>query len=89
MSSIDVEHSISFRGINKRVDIIIYKKKLPYIIIECKSPYIKISKKIINQLLLYNSMIFSKYIIATNGVTSISYEIDYISKTIKNVKNIF
>lgn len=88
-SSIDVESYISFRGFNKRIDIIIYNKKLPYIIIECKSPYIKINQKIIDQLLLYNSIVYSKYIVLTNGLVSISYKIDYKSKIIKNVKNIF
>lgn len=88
-SSIDVESFISFKGFNKRLDIIIYNKKLPYIIVECKSPYIKINQKIIDQLLLYNAIVYSKYIVVTNGLVTISYEIDYISKTIKTIKNIF
>lgn len=88
-SRIAVESSISLKGLKKRLDIIIYSKKLPYIIIECKSPYIKINKKIIDQLLLYNSMIYSQYLVVTNGLVSMSYKINYTSNTIQKIKNIF
>lgn len=70
LTHIGVEKSFIFEnGKPQRVDIIAYDSKgIPYILIECKAPSIKINKEIFSQATRYNSYVKARYIIITNGV---------------------
>ena len=66
LSFFSEEHSIM--ASTKRYDILIYSRELtPYMLIEVKSPYVKISETHFKQLLSYNSKIGARYLVLTNG----------------------
>lgn len=75
LSNIRVEITIFFKKIKKRLDIIVYKNKKPYLLIECKAPNIIISQNVFNQINQYNLKIKSKYLMISNGLKHFIYKI--------------
>lgn len=74
-------------GLKKRFDIIAFNKiGKAAILVECKASRIKISKKVIEQILIYNKKIKSKYLLVTNGIISIAFEV--INNEVKQINNI-
>ncbi len=52
----------------RRTDIITYDNSgNPALLIECKEPGVKIDRSVLNQVIRYNSVIRSRYIVVTNG----------------------
>ena len=72
--SIYVEVSLHFLKSRKRADIIVYKREYPYIIVECKSPFGRITKKNLEQIILYHMILKSSYLMITNGLKHIFYK---------------
>ncbi len=80
-SHIKVEGSITINNIKKRYDIIAYNKNYEIdILIECKSPTSKISRKVFDQIALYNLTVSSKYLMITNGIKHYFCQMDYEKK---------
>ena len=53
----------------KRSDILVYSRAgRPWMLVECKSPDIKLSQKAFNQVAIYNMTIGAKYLAVTNGM---------------------
>lgn len=53
----------------KRSDILIYNRKAnPVLMVECKSPDIKINQAVFDQIALYNLKFKVPYLIVTNGM---------------------
>ncbi len=83
-----VEKQLKVQNEKKRFDILVYDHNAaPHILVECKSPYIKITDAVTQQLLGYNLYLKSKYLMMTNGLESYVYDaitqewIDEIPKT--------
>jgi len=67
-----------------RTDIVVYKRDMsPAMIIECKSPEIKINQKTVDQAALYNTSKLAKFVALTNGLENIIIENDFINSTHK------
>ncbi|WGH27868.1 MAG: type I restriction enzyme HsdR N-terminal domain-containing protein [Candidatus Bostrichicola ureolyticus] len=73
LSEIAVEVPILVNNIRKRIDIIVYKCAKPYIIIECKATNIIPSQNDFNQILIYNLVINSHYLMITNGIQHVFF----------------
>ncbi|WGH27376.1 MAG: type I restriction enzyme HsdR N-terminal domain-containing protein [Candidatus Bostrichicola ureolyticus] len=74
LSGIAVEVPILVNNIRRRIDIVVYKCAIPYIIIECKSPKNIIpSQNDFNQILIYNLVIKSHYLMITNGIQHVFF----------------
>lgn len=70
-NEIYIEFPIIFYNIRKRIDILIFKNSYPYILIECKSPKVKINfMKILEQIFIYYYKIKCSYIMITNGINT-------------------
>ena len=70
-----IEGSISYNKLQKRSDILIYNRQgKPWMLIECKSPTIKLSQRAFNQVAVYNMTIGAEYIAVTNGMVHYCYE---------------
>jgi hypothetical protein len=68
-SLIKVEKSIIAFNKVKRCDSVVYSGEIePLLILECKSPDIKINEKTFKQIAVYNSSIKAPYLIVTNGM---------------------
>lgn len=64
-----VESGLKFNQMQKRSDILIYNRQgKPWMLIECKSPDIKLTQKAFNQIAVYNMTLGAEYLAVTNGM---------------------
>ncbi len=69
LSLISVERKITVNNLTKRTDIVVYNQKgLPYILVECKAPSVKITQVSFDQIARYNLKLNAAYLIVTNGL---------------------
>ncbi len=75
VQEIYVEFNSTFSNIKYRIDILVLKKKRPFIIVECKSPEVNLSsKKYFDQIMKYYLRFKSQYLVLTNGIKNIIFE---------------
>lgn len=68
--NIGMEREIELNGTKKRFDILVFdSNKLPLILIECKAPYVDLTKDTLEQALRYNLVLKAKYIMISNGIS--------------------
>lgn len=66
---IAVEQPITYNGLKKRCDVVIYNRQAqPCAIVECKAPQVGISQKTFDQIAVYNLKLKVEYLIVTNGL---------------------
>lgn len=64
-----VESGLKFNNLQKRTDILIHNREgKAWMLVECKSPDIKLTQKAFNQIAVYNMTIGAKYLAVTNGM---------------------
>jgi len=72
---IAVEYYLKVNKNDKRSDIVIFDKMLkPQIVIECKAENVKLTKDTFEQAANYNLKLGAKYLIITNGQTTMAFE---------------
>ena len=75
---INIEKTIKINKINKRYDIVVYKPDGRIkLLVECKSPEIKINQKTFDQIAVYNMNLKSEQLMVTNGLEHYYCEINY------------
>ena len=86
--SIAIEKEIEFNGIKKRFDIVSYSRggKIN-LLVECKAPNIEINQKTFDQILIYNKILKSKYLMVTNGINHYYCKINEDRNNIKFLAN--
>lgn len=76
-----VEKGIKVNGLFRRCDIIVYDRNaLPLLIVECKSPSVKLDQKVFSQIAMYNIPLRVPYLMVTNGATNYFCKIDFEKK---------
>ena len=86
---IAVEKKIILNNLTKRFDIIAYDNNGdPNLLVECKAPNIAIRQETFDQILSYNKVINSKYLMITNGIIHYYCKIDNIDNKINFLKDI-
>ena len=66
-----------FNKMKRRVDILIHNRSgEPVMIVECKSPDIKINDKVFDQIVCYNMGFKVPYIVVTNGIDHYACKVD-------------
>jgi len=65
---ISVEKEIALNSIKKRYDVVVYKNNAPFLIAECKAPYIELDTTTVEQALRYNLVLAAPYVLLTNGI---------------------
>lgn len=86
---IAVEKKIILNNLTKRFDIIAYDNNGdPNLLVECKAPNIDIRQETFDQILSYNRVINSKYLMITNGIIHYYCKIDNIDNKINFLKDI-
>lgn len=64
-----VESGLKYNNMQKRSDIVVHDRRgNPWMLIECKSPDIKLTQKAFNQIAVYNMTIGANYLAITNGM---------------------
>ncbi len=72
---IAIEKEIALNNLKKRFDVVVYNKQLnPYILIECKAPYISMDLPVIEQVLRYNLKMQSEFVMITNGMSDFVFD---------------
>ena len=72
LTRFSLEAQIDVGQLRKRYDIVIYDKdRKPFILVECKAPNVAINDNTVLQATTYNVTLNAKYILLTNGVTTI------------------
>ena len=81
LSLMGVERVISYNSLKTRADIVVYDTQgLEKIIIECKSPDVKITQETFYQIAKYNSQLRVKFLMVTNGIKHYCCERDYLNE---------
>lgn len=72
---IAVEYSITVSGRRLRVDLAVFAPRSTSItaIVECKAPSVPLTAATLEQAAAYNSVVGARYIIATNGHSTLIY----------------
>ena len=88
-SLINVEKSLIINNLTKRYDIVIYNSDGSiFLIVECKSPKIKISQDTFDQIARYNLTLKASYLMVTNGLNHYYCNIDFENETYNFLKEI-
>jgi len=88
-SLISVEKKISINSLTKRYDIVVFNKDGSIIlIVECKSPKVKISQNTFDQISRYNLVFKSKFLMITNGLRHYFCKIDYVNNKCSFLKEL-
>ncbi|HOG36453.1 MAG TPA: type I restriction enzyme HsdR N-terminal domain-containing protein [Paludibacteraceae bacterium] len=83
------ETSITFNGLSKRCDTIVYDKNFaPLIIVEYKAPTIPLSQATFDQVAVYNLKLDVKYFLLSNGMQHIFCKVDAAAKRFKFIPEV-
>ena len=64
-----IEGSLTYNKLQKRSDILVRDREgRPWMLVECKSPSIKLTQRAFNQIAVYNMTVGAKFIAVTNGM---------------------
>ena len=75
---INIEKTIKINKLSKRYDIVVYRPDGGIkLLVECKSPEIKINQKTFDQIAVYNMNLKSEQLMVTNGLEHYYYKINY------------
>ena len=88
-SLIAIEKKIEINGINKRFDLLVFDMLgKPNIIVECKSPKVKIDQNTLDQVLSYQNKLAANFIVLTNGKNTYCIKIDLELQKVSYIKEI-
>ncbi len=73
-----IEQSVHTAGQTRRFDLLAYNAHgLPYLLVECKAPQVKITQKAFDQIAAYNQVVKAPYLLLTNGPETICCQMNY------------
>ena len=75
-----IEKQFEVNNQKKRFDIVVFDKKIPISLVECKAPEIAISNETMHQVLTYQHYFKAKILILTNGKNTYCIDINLESK---------
>lgn len=88
-SLIAIEKGLVINQLQKRFDAVAYNKwGKPLVLLEFKSPEIKISQAVFDQISVYNIKLKVKYLIVSNGVNHYCCKVNFKDGTISFIKDI-
>src|SRR5262245_23759122 len=68
-SLIRIEGGVTYNQLQKRSDILVFDREgNPWMIVECKSPEVKLSDNAMHQAATYNASHKARYLLITNGL---------------------
>jgi hypothetical protein len=72
---IAIEKEFSLNDLKKRFDILVYDgQHQPWMLVECKEPKVALNEDVLQQVLRYNISVPVKYIVITNGNTTVGWK---------------
>ena len=87
---INVEKTLKINNLSKRYDIVVYNSDGSIkLLVECKSPEIKITQKTFDQIAIYNMSLKADLLMITNGINHYYCKIDYKNQCYKFINDIY
>jgi predicted type IV restriction endonuclease len=80
-SLMKVESSLTYNGMEKRADAIVYKGITPKMVIECKAASVPLSQATFDQIARYNFSMRVDYLLVSNGLRHFCCKMDYTHNT--------
>jgi hypothetical protein len=75
LSLISIEKEVKLNGMRKRYDVVVYDRSMkPWLVAECKAPYIAVDGVVAEQALRYNLTLNAEYLLVTNGIREIVFD---------------
>ena len=75
---INIEKELTINSLKKRYDIVVFNSDGSiHLIVECKSPKIKINQETFNQIARYNLALNASYLMVTNGLNHYYCQMDF------------
>ncbi|MCH7401085.1 type I restriction enzyme HsdR N-terminal domain-containing protein [Belliella kenyensis] len=72
-----LEKGVKYNTLQKRFDVLVYDREgLPFLLIECKAPSVKLSQSTLSQVCTYNQTLRAPYLGISNGKQHIFLELD-------------
>lgn len=69
-SSLAIEKELKLNDTKKRFDLVVFDRQLnPFLVVECKAPYIELNQEVIAQAQRYNLILKAPYLMISNGVS--------------------
>ena len=88
-NAISIEKMLIINSLQKRFDILVYDENTkPFLIVECKSPKIKITDDVFRQAAVYNFELQAPYLVVCNGLETYCCKMDYGEKTFEFLENL-
>lgn len=83
------ELGLKLHDTDRRADIVVYGRDAqPRMLVECKSPHIKISGSTLEQAARYNMTLRLPYLALTNGITHFCFKYDTAQGRLESLKEI-
>jgi hypothetical protein len=83
------EFAISYNGLSKRADIVVFNKEMrPLLIVECKASSVAISKQTLFQIAQYNHELDVDYLFLTNGLEHVTCRVNKKTKSIDYIEEL-
>ena len=89
LSFISVEKELNYFGLKKRWDIVVFNYLFePIILVECKAPNVKLNQEALKQVFTYQNKLNCEFIVLSNGIEHLQWQVDRLKKTIIEVSQI-
>ena len=89
LSFISVEKELNYFGLKKRWDIVVVNNLFePIILVECKAPNVKLNDEAHKQVFSYQNKLNCEYIVLSNGIEHINWNVDQLKKRIIQVSEL-
>jgi hypothetical protein len=81
---ITTEYALKLNKMSKRCDILVFNRdRQPVVLVECKSPKVKITQEVFDQVARYNMVFRVSYLMVTNGLSHFCCRVDFVSGNVE------
>jgi predicted type IV restriction endonuclease len=88
-SLISVERGLTYNDMPRRSDIVLHDRSArPWLLVECKSPQVKINQDTFRQIAVYNTRLGARYLAVTNGMVHIFCEVDRQAGSVRYIEGL-
>lgn len=87
-SLFSLERGLKYNQIQKRFDILVLDRDgLPFLLVECKAPEVRLSQKTAEQIAVYNKAIGARFLAISNGIQHLCLEHDSGSGSYRQLRD--
>ena len=81
LSLMAVEKQVKVNSLSQRTDLVVYTAQgTPFLIVECKAPFVEISQETFNQIARYNRTLDAELLMVSNGLQHVYAIMDHTNK---------